>query len=95
MSATRTVNNVCRATQGSHSHVIRGPWTFTNTVGYNGKYETVDTDYIVTFTPAESGYMAEIDFSSFDVYYASSSYGTRAVFEIYSGTEVNSANLLW
>lgn len=95
VSATRTVNNVCRATQGSHSHVISGPWTFTNTEGYNGKYETVDTDYIVTFTPAEAGYMAEIDFSSFHVYYASSSYGTHAVFEIYSGTEVNSANLLW
>ena len=95
VSATRTVNNICRATQGSHSHIISGPWTFTNTEGYNGKYETVDTDYIVTFTPAEAGYMAEIDFSSFHVYYASSSYSTRAVFEIYSGTEVNSANLLW
>ena len=95
VSASRTVDNVCRATQGSHSHVISGPWTFTNTEGYNGKYETVDTDYIVTFTPAEAGYMAEIDFSDFHVYYASSSYSTRAVYEIYSGTEVNSANLLW
>ncbi len=95
VSSTRTVNNVCHATQGSHSHVISGPWTFTDTEGYNGKYETVDADYIVTFTPAEAGYMAEIDFSDFHVYYASSSYGTHAVFEIYSGTEVNSANLLW
>lgn len=95
VSATRTVNNVCRATQGAHSHVISGPWTFTNTEGYSGKYETVDADYIVTFTPAEAGTVAEIDFSSFDVYYSTSSYSTRAVFEIYSGTEVNSANLLW
>ncbi len=95
VSATRTVNNICRATQGSHSHVISGPWTFTNTEGYNGKYETVDTDYIVTFTPAEEGTMAQIDFSAFDVYYSNSSYGTKAVFEIYSGTQVNNANLLW
>ena len=95
VSATRTVNNICRATQGSHSHIISGPWTFTNTEGYSGKYETVDTDYIVTFTPAEAGTVAQIDFSAFDVYYSSSSYGTKAVYEIYSGTEVNSANLLW
>ncbi len=95
VSATRTVNNVCHATQGSHSHVISGPWTFTNTEGYNGKYETVDTDYIVTFTPAEAGTVAQIDFSAFDVYYSNSSYGTKAVYEIYSGTEVNNANLLW
>ena len=95
VSATRTVNNVCHATQGAHSHFISGPWTFTDTEGYNGKYETVDADYIVTFIPAEAGYMAEIDFSDFHVYYASSTYGTHAVFEIYSGSEVNSANLLW
>ena len=95
MTANRTIYNLCRATQGSHGHHIKSAWAFTNTEGYNGKYETVDTDYIVTFTPVESGYMAEIDFSSFHVYYASSSNGTHAVFEIYSGTEVNSANLLW
>ncbi|MBQ1722520.1 MAG: hypothetical protein II034_01855, partial [Muribaculaceae bacterium] len=94
-SATRTINNVCRATQGSHSHVIKGDWTFTNTEGYNGKYETAIADYIVTFTPAEAGTVAQIDFSKFDVYYSSSSYGTKAIYEIYSGTEVNSANLLW
>lgn len=95
VSATRTINNVCRATQGAHSHVISGPWTFTNTEGYSGKYETVDADYVVTFTPAEAGTVAEIDFSSFDVYYSTSSYSTRAVFEIYSGTEVSADKLLW
>ncbi len=95
VSATRTVNNICRATQGSHSHVISGPWTFTNTEGYSGKYETADADYIVTFTPAEAGTVAQIDFSAFDVYYSNSSYGTKAVYEIYSGTEINNANLLW
>ena len=95
VTAMRLVQNICRATQGSHSHNISGPWTFTNTEGYSGKYETVDADYIVTFTPTLENTVAEIDFSTFDVYYASSSYGTKAVFEIYSGTEVSSANLLW
>lgn len=95
VTATRKINNVCRATKGSHSHNIKSAWTFTNTEGYSGKYETEDADYIVTFTPTEAGTVAEIDFSSFDVYYSNSSYGTKAVFEIYSGTEVNSTNLLW
>lgn len=95
ITATRAVDNICHATQGSHSHNIKGEWKFTHTEGYNGKYETVDADYIVTFTPAIENTVAEIDFSSFDVYYASSSYGTRAVFEIYSGTTLNSENLLW
>ena len=95
-TSTRQVANICRATQGSHSHNISGPWTFTNTEGSSGKYEAADADYIVTFTPTLENTVAEIEFSNFDVYYSSSSYyGTRAVFEIYSGTVVNSANLLW
>ncbi len=94
-TATRRVENICRATKGSHSHQIKSAWTFTNTEGYSGKYEADDADYIVTFTPTVAGTVAEIDFSAFDVYYASTSYGTKAVFEIYSGTEVNNANLLW
>lgn len=95
VAVTRTVNNVCRATAGSHSHNISGLWTFTNTEGYSGKYETQNTDYVVTFVPTVENSVAEIDFSAFDVYYASSSYGTRAVFEIYSGREVNASNILW
>ncbi len=95
VTATRLVDNICHATQGSHSHNIKGEWKFTHTEGYSGKYETENTDYIVTFTPTQENTVAEIDFSKFDVYYASSSYGTRAVFEIYSGTSINSENLLW
>ena len=97
IEVTRTVNNICRATEGSHGHTISGEWTFTNTESdlYPGKYEFKDADYIVTFTPAEQGTVAQIDFSKFDVYYSSSSYGTKAVFEIYSGSTVNNENLLW
>ena len=95
VSATRMVDNICHATQGSHSHNISGEWKFTHTEGYSGKYETADADYIVTFTPTIENTVAEIDFSQFDVYYSSSSYGTKAVFEIYSGTTVSGENLLW
>lgn len=97
VTVTRMVDNICHATQGSHGHNIKGEWKFTHTESSitPGKYEYEDADYIVTFTPAIENTVAEIDFSSFDVYYASSSYGTRAVFEIYSGTTLNSENLLW
>ena len=95
--ATRKVSNICHITKGSHSHTMYGEWTSTTTEStlYLGKYEFENADYIVTFVPAEQGTVAEIDFSAFDVTYGSSSYGTRAVFEIYSGSAVNSDNLLW
>lgn len=96
VKATRTVENVCRATKGSHSHVFSGEWTFTNTEGYSGKYEAENADYVVTFTPAEEGTVTQIDFSKFDVYYSTSTYGTRAKFEIYSGTKTgDEKELLW
>ena len=96
VSASRTIENICRAVKGSHGHVIKDTWQFTNAEGYSGKYEADgDADYIVTFTPAEAGTVAEINFSKFDVYYASSSISTQAVFEIYAGNSVNAENLLW
>lgn len=97
LTASLTVANVCRAAQGTHSHTIYDQWTFLNAENpySSSKYETVNTDYIVTFTPGVAGAMAQLDFSAFDVYYSNSSYGTRATFEVYSGTELTEANLLW
>lgn len=97
-AAMVTINNVCHLTQGAHSHVIKGEWVFTDTKSpYSpSKYEYENATYQVTFTPAEAGYAAQIDFSKFDVYYSSSSYyGVQAVFEIYSGSTPNADNLLW
>lgn len=96
-TASRTVENICRATQGSHSHVIYDTWKFADTKStiYPSKYEYEMADYIVTFTPAEAGTVAQLDFSKFDVYYGSSSYGVKAVFEVYSGTSTSADNLLW
>lgn len=92
-----TIDNVCRAKTGSHSHTIYDTWTFLNAVNpyYSDKYETEQADYIVTFTPAEAGAMAQLDFSEFDVTYSASSYGTKATFEVYSGSRCTSENLLW
>ena len=97
VSASRTVDNVCRAVIGTHSHTIYDTWTFTDTKSTisPSKYEYELADYIVTFTPADANAKAVIEFSDFDVYYSSSSYGVKAVFEVYSGTTADSNNLLW
>ncbi|MGN0214466.1 MAG: DUF4465 domain-containing protein [Muribaculaceae bacterium] len=97
VSTTRLVDNVCHAVMGSHSHTIYDTWTFTDTKSSisPSKYEYEMADYIVTFTPGDASAKAVIDFSEFDVYYSSSSYGVKAVFEVYSGTTVDSNNLLW
>ena len=98
VSAVRTVENVCHATKGSHSHKMYGDWKFTDTKSklYPSKYEYENADYIVTFTPTEAGHVAAIEFSKFDVEYSSSaSYGTHAVFEVYSGKTTAADKLLW
>ena len=96
-SASCSVDNICRLTKGSHVHTIREAWKFTHTASefYPNKYEYEDAEYVVTFTPAIAGTVAEIEFSKFDVYYVNSAYGTKAVFEIYSGTAISNENLLW
>ncbi len=97
LTATRTVANTCYARQGAHAHKIYDTWTFLSAKNpySDNKYETEDADYIVTFTPGVPGAVAQLNFSAFDVYYASSSYGTRAVFEVYNGDSLSEANLLW
>ncbi len=95
--AQRTVENVCHATLGTHSHTIYEPWKFTDTKSsiYPSKYEAEDGNYIVTFTPGEAGLLAQLDFSKFDLYYSSTSYGVKSIFEVYSGSTVAADNLLW
>ncbi len=95
VSATLAVENICRLTAGTHSHNIYGEWTFTDEEGSGGKYDTTTGDHIVTFYPKVDGAVVELDFDSFDVSYSSSSYGVKALFEVYSGSAVNEANLLW
>ena len=95
--AQRTVKNVFKATSGTHSITLYDDWTYTDTKSVISptKYEYVKEDRIVTFTPNAANAVAEIDFSSFNVYYNNSISGEKAVFEIYSGQTVNADNLLW
>lgn len=95
--ATRTIENLFKAKKGSYIKEIQDVWTFTDTKStvYPSLYEYEDADCFVTFKPTTAGVVAELDFSSFDVYYADASYGVKAVFEVYSGTTLDSQNLLW
>ncbi|MDR0661639.1 MAG: DUF4465 domain-containing protein [Prevotellaceae bacterium] len=94
---SREVYNIFKALGGTHTRIMYGSWVYTDTKSpYSStKYDYEDKDCIITFTPAQTGAVAEIDFSRFDVYYSSSSYGTKATFEVYSGTTMNSENILW
>lgn len=97
VQAKRKVDNTFKSLAGTHTRTLYGNWMYTDTKSpFNSSYyDYEDKDCIVTFTPANAGAVAEIEFSAFDVYYANASYGVKAVFEIYSGTAENSANLLW
>ena len=93
----RTVKNEYISQLGTNVKTVLGTWTFKSkpnpNSAYNG-YEPVNGEQIVTFTPATPGMIMEVDFSDFHVYYASSSYGTRAKFAIYSGKN-SSGEKLW
>lgn len=91
-----SVANVCLSAEGAHAHTIHGPWLFTHTPSSASsmKYDAGTADQVVTFTPADAAAKAQISFSDFDVYYNSSSYGTRATFEVYSGSGT-AGELLW
>ncbi len=96
VQAMRDIDNVWKSTDGTKSISLYGPWTFTHTpAAGSSKYAYGSTDQIVSFIPTTPGTVAEISFDSFDVYYASSSYGTKGVFEIYSGPTCDAASLIW
>lgn len=93
------VSNHCAMTEGTHSHTLYSEWEFYSPAApptsYSDKYPAVNADHIVTFYPSEPGAVIEMEFSSFDVYYASNTWGTKAMFEIYSGDTTTASNLLW
>ncbi|MDD6209866.1 MAG: BNR-repeat neuraminidase N-terminal domain-containing protein [Bacteroidales bacterium] len=92
----RAIKNEYVSKVGTYERTVSGVWSYTHQPrSYGAGYEPVIGDQIVTFVPATSGNIIELDFSSFSVYYASSSYSTRATFKVYSGREQKSDNLLW
>lgn len=97
LTASRIVANVFKSQKGNHTREFHDAWTYTDTKSTinSSVYEFQDEDHFVTFKPAIEGVVTEIDFSTFDVYYATTSYGVKAVFEVYSGTSLTADNLLW
>lgn len=96
-SATLTVDNTCHISEGTHSHLMYGDWRFSSPVpeGYSSNYPAGKTDCVVTFRPTAAGARAQIEFETFDVYYSASSYGEKAVFEVYSGDTTAADALIW
>lgn len=86
---TRDVKNIVlsQKDQGTVTKTVNGSMAFETkpTSEYSTKYEYGTDDRINIFVPKHEGMVCQIDFSSFAVYYASSSYGTRAKFAIYAG----------
>lgn len=95
VAASRDVLNVVYALEGTQTVTLSQPWQFKSEEGFSGKYAGGSTDRIVIFKPATPGARTQLDFSEFAVYYASSSYSTRAVFEIYNGSECQADNIVW
>ncbi len=86
---SRTVKNIVlsHADQGTITKTVNGSLAFETkpTSEYSTKYESGTDTRTNIFLPKQDGMVCQIDFSSFAVYYASSTYGTRAKFEIYAG----------
>lgn len=95
LSATRIVANHWSSTEGASTVTLYDDWQFTPTMtgdAYSNKYVPGTIDQIVTFVPAKTGDIAQIDFSKFNVPYASN---FKATFEIYSGRTVSETAALW
>ena len=91
-----TIKNEAIQACGSQTFTIFGDWAYTHTVvsDYNSKYQAEQCDQTVIFKPATAGNVIQIDYADFDVYYASSSYSTRAKYIVYAG-EGTSGDKLW
>ncbi|MBR1808808.1 MAG: DUF4465 domain-containing protein [Paludibacteraceae bacterium] len=83
-----TIKNVAVQACGEQTITVQGEWQYTHTVasGYSSKYKAENCDQTIVFRPAAAGNVIQIDYADFDVYYASSSYSTRAKYIVYAGT---------
>ena len=91
-----TISNVFSHHEGYDVREIRDTWQFVSTPDpiSSSKYLLKDGECVVTFIPQE-GAKCELEFSDFDIYYSSSSYGIKAKYEIYSGRTATDTNLMW
>lgn len=95
----RTVENIVysQADQGTVTKNVNGSITFKtkNYNEYSERYEPGNDDRINVFKPMKDGTVCQIDFSQFDLYYSTSSYGgVRAKLKVYNGTGTT-GKILW
>lgn len=93
----RKVENSYESVKGTFEKTVYGTWIFKsekNPSSYYNGYNPVKGEQITTFIPGSEDKIIEIDFTKFKIYYGTSSYDTRAKFEIYSGRN-KEGELLW
>ncbi|MGM9866479.1 MAG: DUF4465 domain-containing protein [Lepagella sp.] len=90
--ALRTIHNIWSSLPGSTTVSIADNWDFLPTynpsVTYAKRYNIGNEDEITTFLPTESGAVAQLEFESFVC-------NPSAKFEIYSGSTIDAANMIW
>lgn len=95
---SRIVKNIVlsHANQGTVTKTVNGSIAFETkpTSEYSTKYEAGTDTRTNIFVPKHEGMVCQIDFSSFDVYYSNSSWGTKAKFAIYAG-QGTTGDKLW
>lgn len=94
----RIVENVALSYQnmGTITKKVNGSLEF-KTKPYSAvpsKYEPGTDDRTNVFIPMHEGKVIQLDFTAFDVYYSTSSWGQKADFKVYSG-QGTSGELLW
>lgn len=98
VTVSRTVRNIVLShkDQGTVTKTVNGSIAFeTKTASsYSSYCEAGTDDRINIFVPKNSGMVCQIDFSEFEVQYASSSYGNKSTFKIYAG-QGTTGTLLW
>ena len=97
-AAERTVENIVlsQASQGTVTKTVNGSLAFnTKTASSYSSYCEAGTDTRTNiFVPKHEGMVCQIDFSEFNVQYASTSYGNKSTFKIYAGQGTD-GTLLW
>lgn len=94
----RTVENIVysHADQGTVTRNVNESVVFKTKAknNYSDDYESGTDERVNIFVPKHTEKVCQIDFESFDLYYAQSTYGTQAKFKVYSG-KGTSGELLW
>ncbi len=97
-AASRAVLNIVfsHLDQGTVTKTVNGSMAFETkkASSYSSYCEAGTDDRVNIFVPKNPGMVCQIDFSEFEVQYASSSYGTKSTFKIYAGQGTN-GTLLW